>query len=150
MAGVEIIAIYVMKLGEHVTGLSIQEKWNTAGMMIGVTHEDAYPRSIRPLIVVLLSLKLLFQDVLSLKIIFQDVYWQTKWMEVIEICLHFRYRQLVGPRTIIFIRYLVPTLLSAIDKPSGQVVIEFHIVLQRGGPQRWACGFRPLMSDMKQ
>ena len=83
-----------MKLGGHVPGLGIQDKWNAARMMVGVTHEDADPRSIRPLIVVLLILKL----------IFQDVNWQTEWVEVIEIGLHFHFRQSGGHKTIVFIR----------------------------------------------
>ena len=94
MAGVEIIFIYAMKLGGHIPGLVIQDKWYAAIMVRIVTHEDANPRSIRPLIVVLLILKL----------IFQDVNWQTEWVEVIDIGLHFRSRQSGGQRTIIFIR----------------------------------------------
>ena len=94
MADVEIIAIYAKKLGGHVPGLSIQDKWKAAEMMRGVTHEDTNPISIRPLIVGLLRLKL----------ILQDVNWQTEWVEVIDIGLHFRSRQSGGQRTIIFIR----------------------------------------------
>ena len=94
MAGVEIIVIYAMHLGGHIPGLGIQDKWNAAEMMRGVAHEDAYPRSLRSLIVGLLSLKL----------IFQDVNWRTKCVEVINIGLHFRSIQSRGWITIVFIR----------------------------------------------
>ena len=62
MAGVEIIVIYAMKLGGHIPGLVIQDKWYAAIMVRIVTHEDANPRSIIPVIVGLLILKPILQD----------------------------------------------------------------------------------------